>query len=34
MIVLLLILFAVVTFLPPRIPLFQDPMTGTYGFQG
>ena len=24
--------FTVFTFLPPRIPLFQDPLTGTYGF--
>ena len=28
------ILFTVFTFAPPRIPLFLDPMTGTYGFQG
>ncbi len=26
--------FTVLTFFPPRIPFFQDPMTGTYGFQG
>ena len=25
------ILFVVFTFVPPRIPLFQDPLTGTYG---
>jgi len=25
--------FTVLTFLPPRIPLFRDPVTGTYGFQ-
>lgn len=25
--------FTVLTFVPPRIPLFQDPVTGTYGFQ-
>lgn len=25
------ILFAVFTFTPPQIPLFQDPLTGTYG---
>lgn len=24
--------FTVFTFLPPHIPLFQDPITGTYGF--
>ena len=29
----LVLLFIVFTFLPPRIPLFQDPMTGTYGFR-
>lgn len=33
-IVLILVLFAVLTFLPPQIPLFQDPISGTYGFQG
>ena len=27
-----IILFTVFTFFPPRIPLFQDPVTGTYGF--
>lgn len=26
------VLFTVFTFAPPRIPLFQDPVTGTYGF--
>lgn len=26
--------FTVLTFAPPRIPLFQDPVTGTYGYQG
>ena len=34
MIVLILVLFAVLTFLPPQIPLFQDPISGTYGFEG
>jgi len=29
---LLSLLFPLLTFLPPRIPLFQDPVTGTYGF--
>lgn len=34
LILLLLIGFAftLLTFRPPRIPLFQDPLTGTYGF--
>lgn len=26
------ILFTVLTFMPPRIPLFRDPVTGSYGF--
>ena len=25
------LLFVVFTFIPPQIPLFQDPLTGTYG---
>ena len=25
--------FTVLTFFPPKIPFFQDPVTGTYGFQ-
>lgn len=25
--------FTVLTFIPPHIPLFRDPLTGTYGFQ-
>ena len=25
--------FAVLTFLPPEIPFFRDPVTGTYGYQ-
>ena len=29
---LVAVTFTVLTFLPPRIPLFQDPITGTYGF--
>ena len=33
-IVLLVVAFTVLTFLPPQIPLFQDPLTGTYGFRG
>ncbi len=28
----LVLLFTVFTFMPPHIPLFEDPMTGTYGF--
>ena len=27
-------LFVVFTFTPPQIPLFQDPLTGTYGISG
>ena len=30
---LMSLLFTVLTFRPPHIPLFQDPLTGTYGFQ-
>ena len=26
------IIFTVMTFIPPQIPLFEDPMTGEYGF--
>ena len=26
-------LFVIFTFLPPKIPLFADPLTGTYGIQ-
>lgn len=33
LIVLIAALFTVLTFAPPQIPLFQDPLTGTYGFQ-
>ncbi len=29
---LMVVVFTVFTFAPPRIPLFQDPMTGGYGF--
>ena len=29
---LLVILYTVLTFYPPRIPIFQDPVTGTYGY--
>ena len=28
------VLFVVFTLAPPRIPLFQDPITGTYGIKG
>ena len=30
---LIALAFSLWTFVPPRIPLFQDPVTGTYGFQ-
>lgn len=30
---LIAIVFTVFTFTPPHIPLFEDPVTGTYGFQ-
>lgn len=33
LICLIAVAFTVLTFLPPHIPFFQDPMTGTYGFQ-
>lgn len=33
LILLIAVLFTVLTFAPPRIPFFQDPVTGTYGFQ-
>lgn len=33
-IILIGILFVVFTFVTPRIPLFQDPITGTYGANG
>ena len=32
LIFLIAIAFTVFTFVPPHIPFFQDPMTGTYGF--
>jgi hypothetical protein len=28
------VLFVVFTFAPPQIPLFQDPITGTFGISG
>ena len=31
--VLIAMLFSVLTFLPPRIPFFADPLTGTYGIR-
>ena len=34
LIALICALFTVFTFFPPRIPLFRDPVTGTYGFFG
>lgn len=30
---LIAVVFTVLTFLPPRIPFFKDPLTGTYGFR-
>ncbi len=33
LICLIAVLFTVLTFAPPRIPFFRDPITGTYGFQ-
>jgi len=32
MLVLLVIVFTLLTFFPPRIPFFRDPVTGTYGY--
>ena len=34
LLILLAVLFSVLTFSPPHIPLFQDPVTGTYGYHG
>lgn len=31
--VFIAVLFTVLTFFPPRIPFFRDPVTGTYGYQ-
>lgn len=28
------VVFTILTFYPPEIPFFQDPITGSYGFQG
>ena len=33
LICLIAVTFTVLTFIPPYIPLFEDPLTGTYGFQ-
>lgn len=33
LICLIAVLFTVLTFSPPQIPFFRDPVTGTYGFQ-
>jgi hypothetical protein len=30
--ILLALIFTVLTFQPPEIPFFRDPVTGTYGF--
>ena len=32
-IALIAVAFTILTFVPPHIPLFQDPLTGTYGLQ-
>ena len=34
LICLLAVTFTILTFVPPRIPFFQDPITGTYGYYG
>ena len=31
--ILLALIFTVLTFLPPEIPFFRDPVTGSYGFE-
>ncbi len=33
LICIIAIAFSMLTFFPPHIPFFRDPMTGTYGFQ-
>ena len=33
MILLMALIFTLLTFLPPEIPFFRDPLTGTYGFE-
>ena len=33
LICLIAVIFTVFTFLPPHIPFFRDPVTGTYGFE-
>ena len=33
MILLMALIFTLLTFLPPEIPFFRDPVTGTYGFE-
>jgi hypothetical protein len=30
---LLALIFTLLTFLPPEVPFFRDPVTGTYGFE-
>jgi len=34
LICLIAVLFTVLTFTPPHIPFFRDPITGSYGFRG
>ena len=31
-VVIIAVLFVIFTFIPPRIPLFKDPITNTYGY--
>ena len=33
LICMIALVFTVLTFFPPHIPLFEDPLTGTYGYQ-
>lgn len=33
MLILMAAIFTLLTFLPPEIPFFRDPVTGTYGFE-
>ena len=34
LILLIALTFTAATFFPPQIPFFEDPITGSYGFQG
>ena len=33
LLILLALIFTLLTFLPPEVPFFRDPVTGTYGFE-